>query len=328
MTRLRLFQLFTLRAPWGLASLLACVLVLGVADAATTLPDDFSPLVKLAPFVVQGKQLTISVHARSNRDRRYAQNFAEEVVKVVYESVTPETGKGLVIIGAKGEPHPIVVFRAFLALAEAGKLDPAIAARGPELTRMLNHWRQVVDEHEKSEAKSADTPDPEFEKIVTALPLALEGLGAKLYQLAWAEKFDAARVEARLCALRPADLDRDLFAHFDWVFYLPARDAFDRVLDELIADAMKDEHAGLFERAAVKTAMLVVRPKIRHVIEALRQAILFETVVQARAHLPEPQVSSLTETYLSALVGDGKQRGGLEHERAVDAIRAAYASRG
>src|SRR5688572_3140445 len=79
--------------------------------------DDFMPYVQLEPFVVNGKQLAISIHARSEKDRRYAADFAEEVVKVVYEGgVTSETGKGLVIIGKKGEPHPIFVFRKFQAL--------------------------------------------------------------------------------------------------------------------------------------------------------------------------------------------------------------------
>src|SRR5687768_5300257 len=52
--------------------------------------DTFMPYVQLAPFVVNGKQLAISIHARSGKDRRYAETFAEEVVKVVYEGVTPE----------------------------------------------------------------------------------------------------------------------------------------------------------------------------------------------------------------------------------------------
>ncbi len=86
----------------------------------------------------------------------------------------------------------------------------------------------------------------EFEKIITALPLPLEGIGAKLYQLAWAEDFDDAKVEAKLRALHAADLEGSMFAHFDWVFYLPPRNAFDDVLDEIIADALKEEKAGFF----------------------------------------------------------------------------------
>ena len=41
--------------------------------------DNFMPYVQLAPFVVNGKQLTISIHARSEKDRRYAEAFAEAI---------------------------------------------------------------------------------------------------------------------------------------------------------------------------------------------------------------------------------------------------------
>jgi hypothetical protein len=308
-------------APWRRSVWLAGMMLATAGWAATPPADDFSPLVKMAPFVVQGKQLTISVHARSNGDRRYAQGFAEEVIKVVYESVTPETGKGLVIIGAKGEPHPIVFFRKFLALADAGKLDPAIAARGPELNAMLDHWRNSVDADSHGRGKTDEGADLGFDKIITALPLPLDGFGARLYQLAWKEKFDDARVEARLLALRPGDLEQDLFTRFDWVFYLPPKNAFDHVLDELVSDALKQDDAGFFARTAVRGVMLVVKPKIRRAIEAVRQGLLFQTVVQARTHLTEPEVTNLTGAYIEVLLPNADKAGGSEHERAVQAVR-------
>jgi len=181
---------------------------------------------------------------RTSRDRRYAEEFAEAVMKVVWEGVTESTGKGLVIIGQKGEPHPIAVFRKFQALAAAGKLDPAVAARGAELAEMLNHWQHVVNDGKSKDTGDDGNVDLDFEKIVSALPLPLKGVGAKLYQLAWFEKFDDAKVEAKLAALRPADLDRDLFARYDWVFYLPPKGAFDVVLDQIIAEALKKEEVG------------------------------------------------------------------------------------
>lgn len=282
--------------------------------------DDFMPYVELAPFVVKGKQLTISVHARSKGDRRYAERFSEETVKVVCDSVTGETGKGLVIIGKKGEPHPVFVFRRFLALAREGKLDPAVAARGPELHAMLDHWQAMLGEEQTVDADGQGGVDLEFEKILTALPLPLKGLGAKLYQLAWREDFDEARVGAALQALRPADLEGTLFARFDWVFYLPPRGAFEQAIDSLIADALKEEDAGFVARTLVKSVMLVVKPKIRKAIEAMRHAVLFSTVVRARAGFSEEQVDALTNAYLNALMPDHAEPG-PEHDRAVKAIR-------
>lgn len=292
--------------------------------------DEFSPLVKLTPFVVNGQSLAVSIFARTGSDRRYGEAFAEGVVRVVGEAVTESTGKGLVIIGAKGEPHPTVVFRKFLALAEEGKLDPAIAARAPELADLLVRWERGFD-HDQSggDVREKDRDhgvELDFEKILTALPLPLRGVGAKLYQLAWTEKFDDAKVEAKLRALRAGDLERrDWFKAYDWVFYLPPKGAFDRVIDEIVADALKQADMGFFARVAAKGVLLAVKPKIRRAIEAMRQGMMFETVVQARTPYTEAEVSALTDAYADVYMPQEKSSegsGGSEHERAVKAVRA------
>jgi hypothetical protein len=306
---------------------LAFTATLALAAAKPDKPkDDFMPFVELAPFVVNGEKLSVYIHARTRKDRRYAEDLSGEVIRVVNEAVTKETGKGLVIIGKKGEPHPIFVFRKFLALADAGELDPAIAARAPELSSMLHHWEEGVGEkngngiHIESDG---DEDDIEFEKIVTALPLPLEGVGAKLYQLAWREGFDDAKVEARLKALRPGDLEGTMFARFDWVFYLAPRGALEDAIDDIIADALKKEKMGFFERAAVKGALLLVKPMIRRAIESLRQGIMFDTVVSARTPYTHEEVATLTGAYLGVMMpGQKEKSGGNEHDRAVRAVRA------
>jgi hypothetical protein len=296
------------------------------ADKKAAPKDDFMPYVELAPFVVNGQRLAISIHARNKKDRRYAEDFAEEVVKVVNEGVTKETGKGLVIIGRKGEPHPIFVFRKFLALAGEGKLDPAVAARAPELSGMLNHWQDTANEGKgfSVETDGDAEVDMEFDKIVTALPLPLEGMGAQLYQLAWGEGFDDKKVEARLRALKAADLDGNLFARFDWVFYLPPRGALENAIDDLIATALKEEDIGFLARTAVKGALLFAKPMIRKAIEGVRQGLLFDTVVRARTEYSPEEVSDLTGTYLEVLMPDTKDKTGpgTEHERAVRNVAA------
>ena len=303
----------------GWAALVAFGL-LAMTAAAAGAEKEFMPYVQLAPFVVNGKQLAISIHARSSRDRRYAEEFAQDVVRVVYEAATESTGKGLVIIGQKREPHPIFVFRKVLALASEGKLDPAVAARGPELDTMLGHWQTEVHAGKSVSIESDGGVDMEFEQIVTALPLPLEGMGAKLYQLAWAEGFDDAKVEAKLRTLHAADLEGSMFARFDWVFYLPPRGALVEVIDNLIADALKKEDTGFFARMAVKGVMLVVKPKIKQAIEAMRHGMMFSAVLHARTPYDETQVSSLTETYIEVLMPDGKGGAGTEHEQAVKAV--------
>lgn len=328
--------------PSSIGRALACLSLFALSGTALLakkpLPpsDPFTPYVELAPFKVNGKQLSISIHARSSGDRRYAEGFAEEVVKVVCESVTPETGKGLVIIGKKGEPHPAIVFQQFLALAKDGKLDPAVAARASELKLSLDLWQEAVNEGQ-GEAHKGDAPedvDLEFEKIMQALPLPLEGIGSKLYVLAWREKFDDAKVDAAMRALKPADLEGNQFGRFDWVFYLPPKNAFDQVLDGIVAEALKEDGAGFMERMAVKGVMVVVKPQIRKAIEAVRQGLLFMTVVDARTHYDKAALSELTGAYIEVLMPDWddekqkKTMSGSEHERAVSAVRACIAELG
>ncbi len=292
------------------------------AEKAPASKDEFMPLVKLAPFVVKGQSLQISIYARTNSDRKYGEKFAGEVARIIYEAVTEDTGRGLVIIGAKGEPHPIFVFRRFLALAKEGKLDPAIAAREAELSTMMARWERMLNEGKSKGDEHDAEMDLEYEKIVTALPLPLEGVGAKLYQLAWEERFDGAKVEARLRSLRPGDLERrDLFKHFDWVFYLPPKGAFDKVLDDLIAEALKQDDVGFFGRIAVRSVLLVLKPKIRRAIEAMRQGVMFMTVVQAQTKYSEEEVASLAEAYMGALMPGEKSPGGTDHDRAVFVLR-------
>ena len=312
-------------ARWFCALLLGGFLLADVRAQEATAPaanDEFSPLVKLAPFVVNGQPLAVSIYARTNSDRRYGEEFAERVVPVVHEAVTESTGKGLVIIGAKGEPHPVFLFRKFQALAKDGQLDPAIAASGLELAAMLSRWQHMGDRNKSTESGTGTHFDLDFEKILTALPLPLEGIGAKLYQLAWAEKFDDARVEAKLRALRPGDLERrDLFKAYDWVFYLPPKGAFDPVLDDIIAQVLKQKEVGFFARVAVKSVLLVVKPKIRRAIEAMRQGLMFSTVVKARTHHSKAEVSSLTDAYVKVFMPGEKSTDGSNHDLAVKAVR-------
>ena len=131
-----------------------------VEHALPAVKDQFSPLMKLAPFLVIGQPLAISIHARTNSDRRYAEQFSERVSPVPYEAVTESTGQGLIIIGAKFGPHPIFFFLKFLSLAQDRKLDPAVAARGRELSTWMNRWEQILAKDKKSRDHD-QTPRPQ-----------------------------------------------------------------------------------------------------------------------------------------------------------------------
>lgn len=290
------------------------------AGAAAKADPAFEKDVLLAPFVVNGKPLSISILARASADRRYAENFAEEVVAVAYETLGGEsTGKGLVVIGREGEPHPVVVIRKFLAMAAAGELAPAVAAQAGELTAKLADWKAMIHQEEDPKRKGITVT---LDMLGPALPMPLEGVSSKLYQLCWAEDFDDARVERKLRSLTVVDLESDALSKYDWVFYLPPRTAFKGVMDEAFKQGMKREKVGLFKRAALKSALLVFSPAIKVAVEGMRKGILLLTVLRAESDYGKEDIMMLSGAYMEVLMPDLKFNGGTEHKRALEAIEA------
>lgn len=310
---------------WFAGSLAASALALEppAKPAAADSADDFGRNVQLAPFVVKGEKIAISIHARTKSDRRYATDFAEEVVKVAFETMdNKSTGAGLVIVGREGEPHPVVMMRKFMAMADAGQLQPGVAELARALDGKLNAWKATLNLDEKNRDPDRDGPNITFDMIVPALPVPLEGVAAKLYQLAWDEKFDEARLAARMSTLTVADLESSMFAKYDWVFYLPPRNAFDPVIDEVLKQAMAHEKMGLLKRAAIRSAMLVFKPAIRKAVEGFRKGMLYMTVLQARSGWSKDDIKALTGAYVQVLMPDFKFNDSEEktHDRVMAAI--------
>lgn len=300
---------------------LAGLLLSAVGLAAEPAGEDFGKDVQLAPFVVKGQKLSISIHARTNGDRKYATEFAEDAVGIAYETLGKSTGAGLVIVGREGEPHPVIVIRKFLALAAAGQLDPVVAAHADALTAKMADWKGIMRLGDED-----DDEDPEegfkitFDMIVPALPLPLEGMASKLYQLSWAEGFDDARVEKKLRSLTVADLESDALSKYSWVFYLPPRNAYVGVQNELMNGVMKKEKMGLMKRAAIKSALVVFKPAVKKAVEGFRKGMLFMTVLRARSDYNKGDIRALTQAYTQVLMPDFKFNGGTERQRALEAI--------
>jgi hypothetical protein len=291
------------------------------ARAAEQPSAAFGDSVEFAPFVVKGEKISISIHARTKSDRKYGSEFAEEVVGIAYETIEKSTGAGLVIVGREGEPHPIVVIRRFQELAAAGQLDPAIAARSGELEARLKEWKAIMRLDEPQE----DAENPEgfkitFDMIVPALPLPLEGLAAQLYQLSWAEGFDDKRVEQRLRTLTAVDLAGELFAKYDWVFYLPPRNAYVGVQNAVVKGAIEKEKMGFFKRNTLRGALAVFKPMVKSVVEAFRKGMLYMAVLRARSDYPKDDIQLLTEAYTQVMMPNFKIDGGSERQRALEAI--------
>jgi hypothetical protein len=295
----------------------------GIAAEPPAAGADFGKDIQLAPFVVKGAPISISIHARTKGDRKYAQEFAEDVVGIAYETMGKSTGSGLVIMGRQKEPHPVIVIRKFLAMAAAGQLDPVVAANAEAMSAKMADWQKIMgladgeaDEDDDSKEEFKIT----FDMIMPALPLPLEGVASKLYQISWAEGFDDAKVEKKLRSLTVADLEGDALSKFNWVFYLPPRDAYIGVQNAVIKEVMAKEKMGLFKRAAIKTALLTFRPAIKKAVEGFRKGMLFMTVLRARSDYSKSDIRQLTEAYVNVLMPDFKFNGDTERARALEAI--------
>lgn len=306
---------FIRRARWLGVMVAVLTLTVGGITAEQT-AGEFEKAIQLAPFVVKGSPYSISIHARTKADRRYAENFAEEVVGTAYETLDGFKGKGLVIIGAKDEPHPVSIMRQFLAMAKAGELDPGIANSVVELEGFLKKWQSEMRMDEKSNAAM----QLDFEIILKALPLPLEGVASRLYQLAWAEGFDEARVGQKLRSLTRADFAGNELTRFDWVFYLPPNEASNAALKELVNKGMAKDKMGPFKRAAIRSALVIFRPVVKKAIEAMRKGMLFMTVLRAESPYNEGDIKALTGVYIQAMMPDLKPGSGDEHRRVITAI--------
>lgn len=277
---------------------------------------EFGKAIELAPFVVNGRSLSISIHARTKADRRYAEKFADEVVEIAYETLGDSTGKGLVIVGAKGEPHPIHFFRKFLEMARAGQLHPDMAEAAAELDDKLKKLQEKITIQDNPDKPTGIT----FETFLPAVPMPLKGVASRLYHLAWAEGFDGARIDKMLKSLTCADLTGDDLTRYDWVFYLPPHSATSGVMNEILDKGMKAEKMGMLKRAAIRSAVVVFSPVVKKAVEGMRKGMLFSSILHAESKYDEGDIDALAQVYTKELMPDLKPGSIGERGRALAAI--------
>lgn len=298
-------------------SWLATGMLAGLIPAVAEEPaPEFGKDVQLAPFVVNGKPLSIAIHARTKGDRRYGEKFADEVVEVAYETMGDSTGRGLVIVGVKGEPHPVTLFRKFAAMAAAGQVDAGLAEAAVEVGEALKKLEGKFTPDDSETQRMGIT----FDTFLPAMPMPLPGVTARLYQLAWAEGFDEAKVEHMLRSQTRESLTRSDLAQYDWVFYLPPQSATAPVLKELMDKAMRGQKMGVFKRAAIKSAVFAFKPVINKAVEGFRKGLLFQAILTAESGWSEDDIRELTKAYGRELMPDLKPGSGDEKRRALAAI--------
>lgn len=284
-----------------------------------TMSGDFLELVELAPFEVVDQPLSISVYARSKGDRRYAERFAEEVVDIAVETIDSSTGYGLVIVGDKREPHPMFVYKLFLKLSAENRIDAGLQPAAEELKALIQEWENKI-KVDGQEGSGDERIDIDFDMLVAAIPLPLEGVASKLYQIAWMESFDEASVERRIESLTPAEMASDELFYFDWVFFLPHKGAFNKVLADIVPHYMEQKKVNIFKAAAIRAALFAFKPFIKSAVERVRKGMLYMTVLRSESGYTESSVNALFEAYVDTLSFDDKPRSQSKREFILEAI--------
>ncbi|EDY85105.1 hypothetical protein VDG1235_4740 [Verrucomicrobiia bacterium DG1235] len=285
-------------------------------------PLGFTEFYELEPIQVTGEEIPITIFARSSGDRRYATKFAHNVVEVAYETLEKSPGSGLVIIGQSGEPHPITILDRFLEISRSDESSTEVKALADELEEALSNWRDKIQFDTGDENQDEDFP-VDIDSLINAFPIPLPKIAADIYLLAWQEEFEFERVEQRLTHLSSADLEKEEFEEFQWVFYLPPRNALNKVLKEVLPAVFKAEKIGPMKRVLIRGAIATFKPLIKDAMEGVRKGVLYWSVLSANQEdFNQGDIEALAEAYFESQMPRGKILPGNKKERALDAIKA------
>ena len=166
-----------------------------------------------------------------------------------------------------------------------------------------------------------DTMGVGVESLAYVVPIELEPLMLNLYIVAKEEDFGEERIEEKFKSLSIVDLFSNDFEKFDWVIYLPPRNAIDKALKEFLPTAMKAQKIGFFKRALVRGAVATFKPAIKDALEAQRKSILYGSILEATSDMSAGDIKALVAAYENALMPRGKIISGNKKERSYKAIR-------
>lgn len=256
----------------------------------------------------------ITIFTESGSQRRYAARFAEKVYEAAYETTDEPAGKGLVIIGNLDQPHPVMLVKKYLDIAKENERATDTLNFGPILNQALIGW----EEAEEQVRKEAGV---DIESIVYVAPLPLEGAVYSLYMTAKQVEFDEAKVRQQFAELSVKEVVDSGFDKFDWVIYLPPRNAIDKVIREVLPAAMKAQKIGFFKRALARGAVFTFKPLIKDAMEAVRKGMLYESILRSTSDLNEGDIKAFSNAYLEALMPKGSLIPGKKKDRSLEAIR-------
>ncbi|MEM9158462.1 MAG: hypothetical protein AAGB46_05380 [Verrucomicrobiota bacterium] len=277
---------------------------------------DFSP--SLAPMHHETIELLptegIDIYADSKGLRNYAERFAEKVYEAAYETTGEPAGKGLLVIGKASDPHPILLIKQFLEVAEAENQDEEVSIK-------VELFGTVVEDFEKASKEAKEEIGVEFEEVAHAVPMPLEGVVLNIYLMAKEEDFDRDRIAERIKANTYKEALDGNFENYDWAVYLPPKNAIDKVIREVLPHVMKKEGLGFFKRTLVRGAVATFKPLIRDAMEGVRKSILYDAMLKSTSELNQEDRELLTKAYLGSLMPRGKIFGSDKSGRSLEAIR-------
>jgi len=96
------------------------------------------------------------------------------------------------------------------------------------------------------------------------------------------------------------------FEEYDWVIYLPPKNAIHRAIKDVLPHVMKKEKMGFFKRSLVKGAVFTFKPLIRDTMEGVRKSLLYKSILGATSDLGEEDKEKLKGAYLGALMPQGR----------------------
>ncbi len=256
----------------------------------------------------------ISIFAEKTGERAYAERFAETVYEAAFETTGESAGKGLIIIGNYEDPHPIVLIKKYLEFAEEEDREEYGALMNAILDKAPIRW-------EEADEKLEEAIGMDVVSIAYVIPMPLQPGLLNLYLVAKEEGFEKAAIEKRYRTIKPLDLNFGDFEKFDWVIYLPPRDAINRAIKDVLPYVMKREKLGFFKRTLVKGAVFTFKPLIRDAMEGVRKSLLYEAMLKATSDFTEDDIEALAGAYRDALMPKGKIVGGNKSDRGLKAIR-------
>jgi len=161
----------------------------------------------------------------------------------------------------------------------------------------------------------------DIESVAYVIPMPLEPAVLNLYLAAREENFADSAIEERYRSIEPAELPFGDFEKYDWVIYLPPRNAIDRVIKDVLPHVMKKKKIGFFKRSLVRGAVFAFKPVIRDAMEGVRKSLLYEAILKATSGFSDEDIEALAGAYRESLMPRGKVISGSKHERSLDAIR-------